>query len=50
MQELAQECMAHEVQARPTFQHIEERLAKLLASVQPTSDKAFLRSGAAKSA
>lgn len=37
--------MAYDPAARPEFQLIEERLAKMQASVQPTSEKAFLRSG-----
>ena len=45
LQELAQECMAHDPASRPTFQQIEERLTKLQASVQPTPGKGFLRSG-----
>lgn len=50
VQELALECMAYEPQARPTFQQVEERLSKLQNTVQPTSDRAFLRAAAAADA
>ncbi|KAL3152207.1 hypothetical protein ABBQ32_001294 [Trebouxia sp. C0010 RCD-2024] len=43
--ELALECMAYDPVARPSFQQIEERLTTMQASQEPTSDKAFLRSG-----
>ena len=50
VQELALQCMAYEPQARPTFQQIEDRLSQLQATVQPTSEKAFLRASSAAAA
>ncbi|DBA81747.1 hypothetical protein WJX77_001163 [Trebouxia sp. C0004] len=47
--ELALECMAYDPQARPTFQQIEDRLTQLQSTVQPSSERAFLRAVAAKS-
>jgi len=42
--------MAYDPQARPTFQQIEDRLTQLQSTVQPSSERAFLRAVTAEKA